>query len=152
MSKLTDDHKTSIWLKVLGTSREPLAALWMDARPELVREIRFPPRIPTLELGDRVLYYASGWQRIFAAGELVSDPKFTPHADYENYPWVAAVRPLLIVPDLTLAPDLRLAGIDSLSVRSKSHIRLTETQYREAIGRLAAAASLDGERYAALAS
>jgi hypothetical protein len=144
-----DSDEARVWLKALGTSRQPLAALWMEDRPELVKEIRFPPRTPTLETGDKVLYYASGWQRIFAAGQLTTNPKRVHAPGYEDYPWVARVRLHLLVPDLALAPDFRRADIRSTSVRSKSHIRLTESQYRKGVAELARAASLRGERYAA---
>ena len=40
--------------------------------------------------------------------------------------------------------------IDTLSVRRKSHIRLTPPQYRAGVAGLAEAAALEGERYAAL--
>jgi hypothetical protein len=82
---------------------------------------------------------------------MTSDPVLLEEPNDLRWPWQARVRLHLLVPDLKLAPDLRRAGIDTYSVRSKSHIKLTKSQYRKAVSGLAEAASLDGERYAALA-
>jgi hypothetical protein len=140
-----------LWLKALGSAKEPLSQDWLDGRLSLLRAIRFPgSRVPTLEEGDLVLYYAAVWQRIFAAAQLLSDVYHAPQGA-ARWPWRADVRVFLLVPDLAYAPDLRRAGINPLSVRSKSHIRVTPHQYREAIAGLAETAGFDDERYAALA-
>lgn len=72
--------------------------------------------------------------------------------DDPRWPWEAQVALHLLVPDLKRAPHLKRADIDTYSVRSKSHIRLNEGQYRDAVAGLAEAAGFDGQRYAALAS
>jgi hypothetical protein len=140
-----------IWLKALGSSEERLPPNWVDGGSPLLRSIRFPAgRVPTLEVDDLVIYYAAGWQKIFAAAQVKQRPKHRPQG-HSRWPWEAKVDVFLLVPDLGFAPDVRRAGINTLSLRNKSHIRLTEKQYREAVAGLAEAAGLDGERYAALA-
>lgn len=141
----------SIWLKAVGTAQDPLDRHWLDGRTNLLTEVRFPPRVPSISAGDRFVYYASGWQKIFAAGTFLSDPVWQDAEGEQRWPWVAAVNVHLLVPDLEVAPHLTRAGIDTLSVRSKSHIRLTERQYRDAVGGLADAAGFTGEHFAALA-
>lgn len=139
------------WLKAVGTGDKPLKQRWLEDRPDLLKEVRFPRRrTPSLVEGDRILYYAAGWQRIFAAGELASDPVVDPAPGFEQWPWRADVRLFVLVPDLKRAPDLERVQVWTLSVRSKSHIRLSPRQYREAVAGLAEAAAVNGETYAAL--
>jgi hypothetical protein len=150
MPESHDDY-VGLWLKALGSGTDPLPPNWIQSRSELLKSIRFPPkRVPTLLEDDLVLYYAAGWQKIFAAAQLIRDVRHAPSGS-KNYPWKADVRVFLLVPNLEYAPDLRRAGINPLSVRNKSHIRITPQQYREAVAGLAEAASFDDERYAALA-
>jgi hypothetical protein len=150
MSK-SSEYYDGLWLKALGSGTQHLPSYWIQGRSELLKSIRFPPkRVPTLMQGDLVLYYAAGWQRIFAAAQLTSDAHYAP-AGSTSFPWKADVRVFLLVPNLDFAPDLRRAGINPLSVRNKSHIRITPQQYREGVAGLAEAAGFDDERYAALA-
>ena len=41
------------WLKAIGHARGPLAADWLETRPELLRRTGFPRR-PRIEPGDRL--------------------------------------------------------------------------------------------------
>jgi hypothetical protein len=141
-----------IWLKALGTAAQPLPAKWLTSASELLTEIRFPAHhTPSLEADDLVLYYAVGWQRLFAAARLTQDPTYSPTGN-KRWPWQADVEVFLLVPDLRYAPHVTRAGVETTSLRSKSHIRLDDHQYREGVAGLAEAAAFDDERYAALAT
>jgi hypothetical protein len=144
-------ENSQIWLKAVGTAEQPLDRHWLDQRTNLLQEVHFPPRVPSIRANDRFVYYAAGWQKIFAAGKFVTDPSRAHAKEDDRWPWRAEVHVFLLVPDLTLAPHLTRADINTFSVRSKSHIKLSEQQYRAAVGGLADAAGLSEERYAALA-
>jgi len=147
----------SFWLKSLGVSEQNLDEDWF------VRDRRewfaCPKRgRPSFHVGDRVLIYATGHQRIVGAVEVTKEPRLDPdfvrkegEFDGDRWPWVVEHVPLLIVPRVGRGPRLARADIDTLSVRSKSHIAITPQQYRKGVAGLAEAAGLPGETFAALA-
>ena len=72
------------WLKALGHARGALPARWLeDGRVEALRRTGFPRR-PRMAPGDRLVYYASVWQRVFAVVEVVADPEPREHP---RWPW-----------------------------------------------------------------
>jgi len=56
-----------------------------------------------------------------------------------------------VVPELSLAPTLTDVGIDTLSVRSQSHIALSDEQYDRIVVGLAQAAGVEFRPVLALA-
>ena len=96
------------WLKAIGHARGPLGEGWLEERPELLRRTGFPRR-PRIVPGDRLVYYASVWRRVFAVVEAVGDPE--PH-EHPRWPWIVAVEPLLVVPvlDAGRGPQRGLEG------------------------------------------
>ena len=87
--------------------------------------------------GDRLVYYASVWQRVFAVVEVVAEPE---QVEHPRWPWTIAVEPLLVVPDLDAAPPVEAIGVFPRSMSQQSHIRLTPAQYERAIEALASVA------------
>ena len=88
--------------------------------------------------GDRLVYYASVWQRVFAIVEVVAEPE---PRDHPRWPWIVQVEPLLVIPDLDVAPPVEAIGVAPRSMSQQSHIRLTPAQYTlavEAIGSVGA--------------
>jgi hypothetical protein len=76
------------WLKAIGHARGPLAETWFEERPELLRRTGFPRR-PRIEPGDRLVYYASVWRRVFAIVEAVGEPESREHP---RWPWRSGSR------------------------------------------------------------
>jgi hypothetical protein len=95
------------WLKAIGHARGPLAETWLEERPELLRRTGFPRR-PRIQPGDRLVYYASVWRRVFAVVEAVGEPEPREHP---RWPWAIAVEPLLVVPVLDAAPPVEAIGV-----------------------------------------
>jgi hypothetical protein len=126
------------WLKALGHARRPLPARWLeDGSLRSLRRTGFPRR-PRIAPGDRLVYYASVWQRVFAIVEAVEEP--TP-IDHPRWPWAVAVEPLLVVADLEAAPPVQAIGVFPRSMSQQSHIRLTPEQYERAVEAQASVAS-----------
>jgi hypothetical protein len=129
------------WLKTLGGEGRPLPAEWIAGAPERLTVTWFPRR-PRMARGDRLVYYAAGWQCIFAAGEVASDgplPEGSP-TNPTRWPWSVRVHLHLCVPDLTFAPPLDAIGVPPRSLSQHSHIRITPEHYSRAVEALADAA------------
>ena len=89
-----------------------------------------------MEVGDRLVYYASGWRRIFALAEVVGEPTDAEPVS-ARWPWTVAVDPLLAVPRLDNAPPVEAIGVPARSMSQQSHIRLRAEQYALAVEVLA---------------
>jgi hypothetical protein len=126
------------WLKALGHARGPLPARWLeDGSLRSLRRTGFPRR-PRIAEGDRLVYYASVWQRVFAIVEVVSGPEPVEHP---RWPWTVRVDPLLVIPDLDAAPPVEAIGVAARSMSQQSHIRLTPAQFERAVEALASVAA-----------
>jgi hypothetical protein len=127
----------TFWLKALGHARGPLPARWLeDGSVRSLRRTGFPRR-PRIEPGDRLVYYASVWKRVFAIVEAVEEPA---QIDHPRWPLTVAVEPLLVIPDLEVAPPVEAIGVFPRSMSQQSHIRLTAEQYARAVEALASVA------------
>ena len=121
------------WLKALGHAGAPLPDAWLEdggAQRRLGRT-GFPRR-PRMAPGDRLVYYASGWRRVFALVEVVDEP-----TDAEpwaaRWPWTVEVEPLGVIPRLENAPPVEAIGVPARSMSQQSHIRLRPEQYELAV-------------------
>jgi hypothetical protein len=129
-------------LKALGHARGPMPEEWLEqGRLGSLRRTGFPRR-PRIVPGDRLVYYASVWRRVFAVVEAVEEPTDAVRhtSDHARWPWSVAVEPLLVVPLLDAAPPVEAIGVAARSMSQQSHIRITPTQYAlavEAIGSVA---------------
>jgi hypothetical protein len=129
---MSRDH----WLKAVGSAGRPLAETWFDDRPELLRRTGFPRR-PRIAPGDRLVYYAPVWRRVFAVVEALAEPEPREHP---RWPWTIAVEPLLVVPLLDAAPPLEAIGVAPRSMSQQSHIRIGAEHYARAVEALASVA------------
>jgi EVE domain len=127
------------WLKALGTSENHLRQKWLTVRAhrDALEGFACPKdRRPSFGRGDRVVYYAAGWQKIFAVVEVtkeaVDDPDWKSWQG-DRWTWVVKVQPLLVVPDLKFAPHVGMAAVNTLSLRNKSHIKLSPEQFWHAL-------------------
>jgi hypothetical protein len=127
------------WLKALGHARGPLPARWLeDGRATGLTRTGFPRR-PRIEAGDRLVYYASVWRRVFAVVEVVEEPS-NEHSTAQRWPWTVEVEPLLLIARLDDAPPVEAVGIPARSMSQQSHIRLTPEQYARAVEAIASVA------------
>jgi hypothetical protein len=120
------------FLKALGHARWSLPDAWIEDDGGAARLTRTGfPRRPRMVPGDRLVYYASGWRRVFAIVEVVAGPER--HGTTPRWPWTVDVEPLVVVPRLENAPPVEAIGVAPRSMSQQSHIRLTERQYELAV-------------------
>jgi hypothetical protein len=118
------------WLKAVGHARGPLPARWIEeGRTSVLREGGFPRR-PRVREDDLLVLYASVWRRIFGVVVAVGDAY---RVEHPRWPWRIAVEPLLVVPDLDLAPPVEAIGVAARSMSQQSHIRLEPVHYARAV-------------------
>ena len=124
------------WLTAIGHARGPLSEAWFDERPELLHRTGFPRR-PRIVPGDRLVYYASVWRRVFAVVEAIAEPEPREHP---RWPWTIAVEPLLVGPVLDAAPPVEAIGVAARSMSQQSHIRIGPEHCARAVETLASVA------------
>jgi hypothetical protein len=125
------------WLKAVGHARGPLAARWIEeGSTGVLREGGFPRR-PRVTEDDRLVLYASVWRRIFGLMVAVGEPYLV---DHPRWPWRIELEPLLVVPDLDLAPPVESIGVAARSMSQQSHIRLEPVHYTRAVEALSSIA------------
>jgi hypothetical protein len=126
------------WLKAIGHAKGPLPGAWLEeGRLALLRRTGFPRR-PRMEEGDRLVYYASVWRRVFAIVEVVAAPEQTRPGT--RWPWTVEVEPLLVIPVLEHAPPVEAIGVPARSMSQQSHIRLSAEHYARAVDVIASVA------------
>jgi hypothetical protein len=122
------------WLKLLGTADWPMADAWLHDRQELLTQARFADPPGDISKGDRLVYYAVGWQRFFAIAAVRSD---TPYEAVHNpewearWPWVLDVVLEKKVMRISSAPSSLELG-DLPDLRHKSYVPLTDGQLAKA--------------------
>ncbi len=123
----------AVFLKAHGTGDAPLADGWMAAGSWLIEPGRTAfPRRPRMTAGDRLVLYASVWQRIFGVAEVLSEPtREDPMA--ARWPWSVRVELLVVVPVLSNAPPVEAIGVAPRSMSQHSHIRLEERHLELAV-------------------
>jgi hypothetical protein len=125
------------FLKAHGTGTAPLPDHWLAAGSSLVVPGRSGfPRRPRMEVGDRLVLYASGWKCIFGIAEVVSEPAVEEGAPV-RWPWSVAVELLVVVPVLSNAPPVEAIGVAPRSMSQQSHIRLEPRHFELALEALA---------------
>lgn len=83
------------------------------------------------------MLYASVWRRVFGVVVAVGDAY---QVEHPRWPWRIAVEPLLVVPDLDLAPPVEAIGVAARSMSQQSHIRLEPLHYMQAVEALGSVA------------
>ena len=102
----------------------------------MLREGGFP-RSPRVREDDRLVLYASVWRRVFGVVVAVGEAY---RVEHPRWPWRIAFEPLLVVPDLDLAPPVEAIGVAARSMSQQSHIRLDPVHYTRAVEALSAIA------------
>ena len=110
-----------------------MADHWLAAGSWLIEPGRTAfPRRPRMASGDRLVLYASVWQRVFGIAEVLDEPTLEdPLA--ERWPWSVRVELLLVVPVLSNAPPVEAIGVAPRSMSQHSHIRLEARHLDRAI-------------------
>ncbi len=146
------------WIKSLGTAGRWLDDDWYHNHRRSWFGCPKHGR-PSFEVGDRVLLYATGHQKLIGAIEVTSEARLDPQFvkdegkfDGDRWPWVVEFTPLLIIPLAPQGPHVTRAGVDTLSMRSRSHLLISASQYRKGVAGLAEVAGLPNEPFAALAA
>ena len=148
---------TKFVIKTIGTGEDPIDEFWIGVEEDCKR-LAFPKhRAPDIERDDRLVLYATGHQRLIAAGRFIADARHDPEAaashprwspgEEQRWPCIAEWEPQIVVPNVRLGPTLPDIGVSTLSIRSQSHIRIDESQYRKSVALLATAAAATGEIY-----
>jgi hypothetical protein len=127
----------SHWLKAVGHARGPLPARWIEeGRTSVLREGGFPRR-PRVSEDDHLVLYASVWRRVFGVVVAVGEAY---RVEHPRWPWRIALEPLLVVPDLDLAPPVEAIGVAARSMSQQSHILLRPIHYARAVEALSSIA------------
>lgn len=122
------------WLLVRGRGERRLA-------PEVLAgelKAHSSSRRPSIQLGDRAVLYAAGWQVVFALADVISEPENVPGRT--RWAWRFAIRPSFALRDLREAPPVEAAGVFPRSLGRHSYIRLTDEQFELARAAIAEAA------------
>jgi len=91
------------WLKLLGKTDWKMPDAWTHDRKELLHRVRFGGDAPPTEIvgGDRLVYYAVGWECFFAIAEVISGEPYEPEVTHEweaQWPWafdIKIIKPIL---------------------------------------------------------
>lgn len=121
---------TQHWLLVRGRGDRRLEAA---VDPAAIRA-HSSTRRPAVQRGDLALLYAAGWQVVFGAAEVVSDPYGDPSRT--RWRWRFDLRPLTLLADLRDAPPVQAAGVLPSSLGRHSYVRLTPEQFAAGIAAL----------------
>jgi hypothetical protein len=119
------------WLKLIGTSAEPLKDAWLDER-DFFRGYATFPRRPGIKPGDGIAYYATGIGSVFAFGSVTTFP-YEVEGEHDGYPWRAGVALDTWRTFVHEGIPLDLLSIDGRdlrgSIKQKSHIALSDAEF-----------------------
>jgi hypothetical protein len=117
-------------MAVAGTLDRPLDNDWRTRQAQWVGNqgsVQMFSRKPRIQVGDRLVMYASGSPgrfgagRFFAVREVMSDPMPSGH---ERWPWKLEVHEVVTGPNLDRCPTIDQIDVAAKSVRRQSHIQL----------------------------
>ncbi|HEX5762318.1 MAG TPA: hypothetical protein VFY04_04270 [Solirubrobacterales bacterium] len=151
---------SEFWIKAIGAARSPLEDEWLAkenvvdgslaASPRLAERVHFPrkKRPVGINAGDYFLLYGvtDVGGRIIGAGifksrfyeeDRAKELELRSPEDIAAWPWRMDIEMLLSVWHAHRGPTIDLIGLESVKMRRRSHLRLTEAQYRAGISALA---------------
>jgi hypothetical protein len=98
------------WLKPIGSSDWLLDPNWMEVEPRELEWVDFADQgRPSVAVDDYLLYYATGYGRLFGIVKMFTPPALKPDAG--RWPWEAQVRAGLIIHDIDRGPPLAVASV-----------------------------------------
>jgi hypothetical protein len=124
------------WLKLLGKADWKMPDPWTHERKELLRCVRFGGDTPPTEIaaGDRLVYYAIGWECFFAVVEVISDEPYEPAVTHEweaQWPWAFDIKVIKKKLRLSESPSILTLG-STPDRRHQGHVALTTAQLEKA--------------------
>ncbi len=128
----------SYWLKLvgMGKSGKPIQDDWRNYKKGLLeRVVMFPKNPKEASAGDGIVLYAAGYPRvIFAAGKLKSYP-YAAGEGGPDYPVLVDVEwdEDATLPFVRYGVPLSEIGVDGKRLIRRSHIALTEDEFRAAV-------------------
>lgn len=127
------------WIKALGMGarQQQMPNNWAEIGNGLFhREVTSGVR-PGMRTGDGIVYYASGIGLVFAVGEVTSFPFPFDDPEQPHWPWRARVKLTHwrdFIPDGVPLEALNVEKRDlRQSIKRRSHIRLSQGEYQEAL-------------------
>jgi len=148
------------WIKSIGAARSPLSDEWLAednvvdgalaSSPRLAERVHFPrnKRPVGIGIGDFFLLYGVTelGGRIIGAGIFKSrfyeedrkkELELRKADDVAAWPWRVDTEMLLSIWHAHKGPTIDAIDLDSVKMRRRSHLRLTEEQYRAGVKALA---------------
>lgn len=148
------------WIKSIGASRSPLSDKWLAennvvdgsiaASPRLAERVHFPHNKRPVGIGidDYFLLYgvteiggriigAGIFTSRFYEGDREEELKLRTERNIKEWPWRVDITMLVSIWHAHKGPTIDAIGVDSVKMRRRSHLRLTEEQYRAGISALA---------------
>ena len=127
------------WIKALGMGarEQQLPDHWADIDNGIFhRELTSAVR-PGMRTGEGIVYYASGTGLIFAVGEITSFPYRNDDPEHQGWPWRVKVKLSHWRDSISDGVPLEALNVGERDLRQvikrRSHIRLSEAEYDEAV-------------------
>lgn len=148
------------WIKAIGAARSPLDDEWLAednvidgalrSSPRLAERVHFPrnKRPVGIAVGDYFLLYgvtklggrvigAGVFKSSFYEGDMQEELELRKAENIEEWPWRVDIEMLLSIWHAHRGPTIDKVGLDSVKMRRRSHLRLTEQEYRAGVMALA---------------
>lgn len=148
------------WIKSIGATRSPLDDLWLHeekvgkgglrSSPRLAERVHFPrnKRPIGINVGDFFLLYgvtelggrvigAGIFRSRFFEDDRKEELDLRSEEDIAAWPWRIDIEMLISVWHAHRGPTIDAIGMDSVKMRRRSHLRLTEEQYLAGVRALA---------------
>jgi hypothetical protein len=135
------------WLKLLGSPEDGMAETIV---PQVLRLVRFPTR-PTIQIGDKLVLYVLGYDKVFGIVEAFS-PVREGEGDKPWDKWFLDVRRVMKI-SYADAPSLDAISVSDrdlrVATRQHSHIKLRDVEYQAAVDLLRARGAEEDSLYRA---
>ena len=119
-----------------------MAADWMDSAPQEMSIIHFSKNPASINVDDYLVYYATGYIKLFGIVQIFNKPQFDAQAG--SWPYWCQIRPKLMIHDFDRAPDLSVLNVEGGKDFHKTEMQmdysvLEDAQYQRALSALLAA-------------
>jgi len=138
----TWEAKKNRWLKSVGSAEDPMALDWFESAPQELETIHFSKNPSGISVGDLLVYYAAGHQKLLGIVAVFMKPEFD--AQLKRWQHHCPVRPKLMIRDIDRAPDLDILNVPGKrdfrkSVMQMDYAVLEDTEYERALAAIEAA-------------
>ena len=138
----TWDASKDRWLKSVGSAEDPMALDWFESAPDERTMIRFSKNPTGISVGDLLVYYAAGHQRLLGIVEVFMKPAFD--AQLKHWQHHAPVREKIMIKDIDRAPHLDVLNVPGgkdfrKTVMQMDYAILEDAEYERALNAIEAA-------------